>query len=214
MINNNMQFITIFEKQLAKFVGAKECVVVDSCSNAIFLSLFGLNSFGKNSTIELPKCTYISVPFACIRAGYDIKLVDKKWNYYYKIGKLPIYDCAVMFYKNMFKHRFKQNDLVCTSFQQKKILPIGKGGAIFLNSSKLANKLRRLAYDGRNYMSNMMDDDIANFGFHMNMTPEQASKGILLFNQLKPTFTNKKNNIPSYKSYRDLTSFSVFEDII
>ena len=57
----------MFEEEVATYTGAPYAVAVDSCSNAIFLSLMWNNV--KGFTISIPKKTYVSVPCSIINAG-------------------------------------------------------------------------------------------------------------------------------------------------
>jgi dTDP-4-amino-4,6-dideoxygalactose transaminase len=83
----------------------------------------------------------------------------------------------------------------CLSFQQKKRLAIGKGGAILLDDEEMYKTLRRMRHDGREThlttieeMEQSLDNII--LGYHMNMSPDEAAKGILLLNQLTDNYTN------------------------
>lgn len=213
MLNNNSEFITEFEKRLAEYTGAKDAVVVDSCSNALFLSL-------KISQKLYPKCeknqiipngTYVSVPQAMIRAGYNPVIKDIKWEGFYQIGSLPIIDSAQYFERGMCVENLKATKVkfVCVSFHEKKILNIGKGGAILTNNSKVANILRRMAFDGRDYTKGMMEDDISIMGYHMNMPPADAAKGLLLLNQL-PDENAFNGDWTCYKPLNELKYFRNF----
>lgn len=123
---NNNDFITLFEQRLSEYTGAPYVVLTDSCSNAIFLSLKYLqkNSYVPIQATELliPERTYISVPQAIINAGFTPIFNKKKWKGKYKIGNLPIYDCAVGFKENM----YKPGQYQCLSFQQRKLLELVK----------------------------------------------------------------------------------------
>ena len=61
------------------------------------------------------------------------------------------------------------------SFQAKKTLNIGKGGAILLNDYELYQKLNRLAWDGRDASIPVIQDTY-HHGYHMNMIPDDAAK--------------------------------------
>jgi dTDP-4-amino-4,6-dideoxygalactose transaminase len=200
---NNAHFIVEFEKRLAEYAGSKEAVVVDSCSNALFLSLFVLNTFAEKNH-KIPANTYISVPFAMINAGFNPIFEDIKWDGMYQLGTLPIIDGAVYFSRGM----YVKNSLHCLSFHEKKILKIGKGGAILTDDSQLATNLRRLAFDGRDYTKGMLEDDIEFYGYHMNMPPADAAKGLMLLNQISDKNPSCGNNT----TYRDLRTFKIFKN--
>lgn len=212
MLKNNANFIEIFEKRLAEYTGAEDAVVVDSCSNAIFLSLIMLKKLYPNDNrIEtIPNGNYVSVPQAMLRAGFAPIIKDIKWNGYYQIGDLPIIDSAQYFEKDMCKSQLKHKvvKFVCVSFHEKKILKIGKGGAILTNSKKTADVLRRLAFDGRDYRKGMMEDDVTMTGYHMNMSPADAAKGLLLLNQL----SGEKTHSGCSDDYKPLSELKYFKN--
>ena len=68
------------EKQLCEYTGAKYCVAVNSGTSAITLSCVIHNV----DEVEVPKDTYISVPFAIIHAGGKPKFVDLEWEGMYQ----------------------------------------------------------------------------------------------------------------------------------
>lgn len=173
---NNHKFIEVFEREISAYTGAPFVVLTDSCSNAVFLCL-------KSDPIALasiPRHTYVSVPMQLIHAGVDILYNDEEWVGMYNIGPTKIYDSAQRFTKDMYIKGTK----MCVSFQQKKILNIGKGGAILLDNRKEYLKLKRMAWDGRDASIPVSEDKDIILGYHMNMTPEAAAKGLLLLNQL------------------------------
>jgi len=75
-----------FEEIIAEYAGSKYAIAVDSCTNALFLSLkycYNKKDY-KGNTINVPKRTYVSVPMQIIHAGYNIKFIDKEWSGRYK----------------------------------------------------------------------------------------------------------------------------------
>lgn len=203
--NNNNDFILLFEQKLCEFTGAKFCVLTDSCSNALFLSLkyFKEKNNISNMKIEMPNRTYISVYNSVFNAGFSPILTDIKWEENYELSNTKIYDCAVGFKKNM----YKPNTFMCLSFQQKKALKIGKGGAILLDDEEAYTYLKRLCWDGRDSSIPLKHDKPLNVGFHMNMIPDDAAKGVLLLNQLTNEEIDK--NLLSYKNYVELSNFLI-----
>jgi len=200
MICNNYEFIDIFEKRVAKYAGSKYAIAVDSCSNALFLCLKYLKAKGK---ITIPNKTYLSVPMQIIHAGCDVKFEFSNWLGSYKLDPYPIVDAAQMFTKNM----YEKNTYYCLSFQASKILKIGKGGMILTNDKKSVQWFRRMSFDGRDRNKMVNIDRINMIGYHMNMIPEDAVKGLLLMNILP------KHNKPNggYLTYRDLSKMEVFK---
>ena len=200
---NNNDFIDLFEKRLKEYTGAKYVVLVSSCTNAIFLTLeyFKQYNVWPVQEVVIPNNTYVSVPKAILNAGFIPKFDKIKWKGSYQIGKLPLYDCAVGFVEKM----YMSGTFQCLSFQQKKALPIGKGGAILLDNKDAYKILKRMAHDGRN-SSISTADDLENIipGYHMYMSPDEAAKGILLLNQYKPS----KKDIGKYKEYPNISKIN------
>jgi dTDP-4-amino-4,6-dideoxygalactose transaminase len=203
--SNNNDFVELFEQKLCEYTGAPFAVAVDKCTNAILLSLEYFND--KSVVLSIPSQTYISVPMTLLNLGYKIIFEDKKWKGSYRIGKTCVYDYAVGFEKDM----YVSGQIQCLSFQQKKRLPIGKGGAILLDDENMYKKLKRMRHDGRDSsipVSKENPNDII-MGYHMYMSPDEAVKGILLMNQLTNTY-----NLGSYKDYPNLKSFPIFKDFM
>ncbi len=205
--NNNNDFIELFKHRLKEFSGAKYVVLTDSCSNAVFLCLKYLQKHSyipvQATELLIPEQTYISIPHAIKNAGFTPIFNKKKWKGKYKIGNLPIYDCAVGFKKDM----YKKGQFQCLSFQQKKAIGIGKGGAILLDNKEAYEILNRMAWDGRDSSIPVKDDNNLIHGYHMNMIPDDAVKGVLLLNQYK----FKKSDIKTYKDYPNISRMKYYE---
>lgn len=196
MITNNHYFIDLFEQRLREFTGAPYVVLVDSCTNAIFLSLMYLKRYKTvPDTLGIPAHTYIGVPQSIINAGLNVEFQDTYWVGEYILEGTPIFDAAVGFTRDMYV-----DGMVCLSFQQKKALPIGKGGAILLDDEHAYHTLKRMAWDGRD-ASKSVAEDIDNIipGYHMNMIPADAATGVLLLN----SYTEDK--IGMYSDYPDIS---------
>lgn len=179
---NNYDFLTLFEKRLSEFTGAPYVVLTDCCTNAIFLAF---KHFGNQySEIDIPAQTYISVPQILDLVGYIPIFKHIEWKESYEIGESNIFDYAVGFKENM----YVPGQVQCISFQQKKALPIGRGGAILLDNEEDYKALKQLGYDGRYDPSVHIskDPELSRVGFHMYMTPDNAAKGVILLNQLTP----------------------------
>lgn len=188
---NNNDFVELFESRLSEYTGAPHVVAVNCCTNAIFLSLIA-KGIDKEQSLVIPNQTYMSVPMTLINFGYNVKLKDYSWVGNYEVGNTSVFDYAVAFEKDM----FIPGQIQCLSFQQKKRLPIGKGGAILLDDKDLCHKLKRLRHDGRNSSMperNENPNDII-MGYHMYMSPDEAAKGTLLLNQLTDQYTIGSSN--------------------
>lgn len=202
-MTNNNDFTLMFEKRLSEFTGAPYVVLTDSCSNAIFLTLKYLQKHYyipiQETRLIIPKQTYISVPQQIIHAGFEPCFDDIKWKGGYQIGNFPLFDYAVGLKRNM----YKDGQFQCLSFQQKKALNIGKGGAILLNNKEAYETLKRMAHDGRDSSIPVHEDNNIILGWHMNMTPDDSVKGVLLLNQLSKE--KLKASIKSHKDYPDIS---------
>lgn len=213
-IENNLDFIKLFEDALCKYTGFKYAVCVDCCTNAILLSLVCLQIFNeiqKNDIIMLPKNTYLSVPMMLKNNGWKFQFVKNKWSESYELGNTKIVDAAVCFKENM-SLMFKDAKLICVSFQQKKRLSLDRGGAIFTNNIKYVNILKRLRHDGRNPYLTVQDEIKMNYndiicGYHCYMEPTKAALGINLLNQHTLL---RQYKLRSYKDYPDISKLSCF----
>jgi dTDP-4-amino-4,6-dideoxygalactose transaminase len=189
-----------FEKLVAEYAGSKYAVAVDSCTNAMFLCLKYLNAVGE---IEVPKRTYLSVPQLIIHAGCIPKFVDIEWEGTYILKPYPVVDSATRFTKGMYQKGTYQ----CLSFHIRKNLPIAKGGMILTDDKDAYDWFKEAEYEGRNRRvphDEMPEPTIC--GWNMYMPPEQAARGIILFNDIS-------DNVPdcggSYK-YADISKWGIF----
>jgi dTDP-4-amino-4,6-dideoxygalactose transaminase len=171
--------IEIFETKLAQYAGSRFAVVTDCASNALFLALNFRQASGE---VQIPARTYISVAMQVIHAGCVPRLVDIEWSGLYELSPWNIFDSAARFTKDMYVHG---DALQILSFQIKKRLPIGRGGAILTDSEEAYNWLKLATYDGRD-LSLPYDDPehVRMLGWHYYMTPEDAARGIWLMDRI------------------------------
>lgn len=192
--NDPRDIIDIFENKIAKFAGSNYCVLVDCCTHAIELSLRYLiykNEIKLHDVITIPNQTYISIYETIYNLNLTPKLEDKTWSGLYQLKDTRIYDSAVRFTENM----YIKNTLQCLSFQIKKILSIGRGGAILCNEKEEYDWLKLASYDGRDLTLPYTDQNhIKMFGFHYYMTPEDAARGIILMDKLTKINNDSGNN--------------------
>lgn len=215
IIENNLDFIQLFEEALCRYTGFNYAICVDCCTNALLLSLICLQMFNeiqKDKVILLPKQTYLSVPMMLKNNGWRFQFATNNWLESYELGDTKIFDAAVHFNENM---SLKYNDakMVCVSFQQKKRLSLERGGVIFTNNSKYIDLLKRLRHDGRNpYLTvkeeiTLKSDNIV-CGYHCYMEPVKAALGINLLNQHNLL---KHYEMHSYKDYPDISKLKCFK---
>ncbi len=197
--------VDMFEQKLALYTGSKFAVLTDSCSSALFLSLKLREAVGQ---ISIPCQTYVSVPMQIHHAGGLPKFEEISWSGQYELGTTGIWDSAGRFTKDMF---LSGGSIQCLSFQIKKRLPIGKGGAILTNSLEDYQRLKFMSYDGRNLKSPYTDKNhITGLGWHSYMTPEDAARGILLMDMLPEHNPDTMGS----SNYPDLRNWEVLVDAV
>jgi dTDP-4-amino-4,6-dideoxygalactose transaminase len=171
--------VDLFEAKLAKYAGSKYAVLTDSCTNAIFLCLKLKDISGQ---VEIPAQTYVSVPMQIFLAGATPVFREIEWTGLYQLGETGIWDSAARFTQGMY---VDPGALQCLSFQIKKRLPIGRGGAILTNDFEAYTKLKMMTYDGRDLKTPYTSKThVQGLGWHNYMTPEDAARGILLMDML------------------------------
>lgn len=168
----NFEVVSIFEDKIAEFFGSKYAIAVDSCTHGIELCL----RYTKETKINVPKRTYLSVPFLAEKIGLKREWRDDDWEEYYTLnyGDKRIIDAAVLWRKNS----YIPNTFMCISFQYQKHLSLGRGGIILLDNEVDYLSLKKMSYDGRLPNIPWRDQDIDTVGFHYYMTPETAQLGL------------------------------------
>ena len=159
-----------FEDQVASFFGAPHAVAVDSCTHGIEICL----RRNLPKYLEVPKRTYISIPFLARKLSLPLKWRDENWQDYYYLGDSNIIDAAVLWGKDT----YIPNTFMCLSFQFQKHLSLGRGGMILTDSQAAAEDLKKMSYDGRSPDTPWRDQDIDTMGYHYYMTPETAQLGL------------------------------------
>jgi hypothetical protein len=168
----NFEVVTTFENKISDFFGAPYAVAVDSCTHGLELCLRHTNE----TKINVPKRTYLSVPFLAEKIGLEREWRDDNWEKYYTInyGDKRIIDAAVLWEKNS----YIPNTFMCISFQYQKHLSLGRGGIILMDNESDYISLKKMSYDGRLPNIPWRDQDIDTVGFHYYMTPETAQLGL------------------------------------
>ena len=193
----------MFEEEVADYTGAKYAISVDNCTNAIFLVCKYLNV----SDVVIPSKTYLSVPQSIIHAGgnviFDRTKETNDWRGIYQLKPYPIYDSAKRFTSNM----YISNTFMCLSFHIKKHLKISKGGMILTDNEEAVKWFKKARYEGRSEKL-YHQDDIDMLGWNMYMTPQQASHGLSLMQNI----STHNDDLGENDGYRDLTEFTVFKN--
>jgi len=199
-----MSFETVknLEKKIAEFFGAPYAVAVDCCTHGIELCLRHQNF----SYIEVPKRTYISIPFLAKKLGITLKWKDENWEDYYYLTNhpsfTPIIDAAVLWKKDS----YISGTLMCLSFQFQKHLSLGRGGMILCDNKQDAIELKKMSYDGRHPDIPWREQNIETVGYHYYMTPETAQLGL-------DKFDNAVKTIPrqwTVADWPDVSKMKVF----
>lgn len=211
-MSNPFGIIEQFEQAICEYTGAPFCVAVNSCTNALFLSLkWFLNehepideeTFGR-ILVTIPKKTYVSVPMQIIIAGMEPTFRDTEWDGelwdgIYELEPLKIWDCARRFTGGM----YHAGQFMCPSFHWLKPLGIGHGGCILHDNPRADEWLRRSRFDGR--LPGEAAHEAKMIGYHCLTTPEIAAAGLVRISGLP------KNNPDSPKpEYPDLSLMRIF----
>lgn len=195
-----------FEEALAEYCGSKYAVAVESCTAALFLSLVATKEFGMypdKMNVSIPSRTYPGVACSIIHAGFKVQFVDAEWEGEYQLFPYNIWDAALRFKRGMY-HGGSQ----CISFHIKKLIPIGRGGAILTDNEDYAKWLRKARFDGRNPVP-LQEDNFDMLGWNVYMTPDQAARGL----QLMQALGNRElpDLIVAEQGYPDLSKFKVYQ---
>ncbi len=188
-----------FEDRVAEFAGSKYAIAVESGTAALFLSCV----YCKVKDVWIPKHTYPSVPCSIIHAGGRVHWTDQEWSGTYELAPYGIFDGALRFRRGMYR-----GGLHCLSFHIKKLVPIGRGGMI-LTDDPVADRWFRLArFDGRSPVP-LMEDNFTVLGYNMYMTPEQAAKGLQIFELTKNRVLSDLRT--EEQGYPDLSQYAIYQ---
>ena len=192
------EVVKTFESALAEYSGSKFAVSVESCTSALLLAC----AYLKVKKVTIPKRTYPSVPCSIIHAGGSVEFEELEWEGIYQLKPYPIYDGAKRFRRGM----YVPESFHCLSFHAKKILPIGRGGAILTDSKEAYDWFKIASFDGRHPGVTLAKDSFQMIGWNCYMTPEQAARGHLLLSMMPDFNADQKEDPP----YPDLSTFSIY----
>ena len=198
----SFEVVSEFEKRISQFFGSKFAVAVDSCTHGIELCL----RLTKETKINVPIRTYLSVPFLAEKMGLEREWRDEVWEDYYTLnyGDRRIIDAAVLWKKDS----YIPNTFMCISFQYQKHLSLGRGGIILLDDENDYQTLKKMSYDGRIPNVPWRDQDIDCVGYHYYMTPETALLGLEKLDDA----INTKPKKWVYTDWPDLTKMNIFKN--
>jgi dTDP-4-amino-4,6-dideoxygalactose transaminase len=174
------------EKKLAEYVGAKEVVLVDSCTSALFLSLkYEMMKAGKQLEVVMPSMTVPLAVNAAMEAGCKL-IFDTRTDWvgrYYSIRGTTVVDSAHELRRDQYlrmqtEEGWDDNLKLCFSFYPTKTIGSADGGAIATNDSEFARWCRSAATYGRNQSTkyqNSWDYDTEMVGYKRHYTNLQAA---------------------------------------
>jgi len=198
----NFEVVEQFEKEVAKFFGSPYAIAVDSCTHGIELCL----RYTKEKKINVPKRTYLSVPFLAEKLNISRVWRDENWEDYYTLnyGEKRIIDAAVLWRKDS----YVPNTFMCISFQYQKHLSLGRGGIILTDNEIDYSNLKKMSYDGRLPNVPWREQNINCVGFHYYMTPETAQSGL----DKLPQAIEKTPRKWVVTDWPDLTEMEIFKN--
>ena len=193
----SFKVVSDFENEVAHWFGAPYGVAVDCCTHGIELCL----RFKDASYVEVPKRTYLSVPFLADKLGIELKWRDETWVDYYKLGGTNIYDAAVLWKEDS----YIPGSFMCLSFQFQKHLSFGM---ILTDNQEAAIELKKMSYDGRHPFTPWREQNITTKGYHYYMAPETAANGL----KKLPEAIKTKPKQWVITDWPDLTQMEIFKN--
>lgn len=194
----NFNTVTEFENKIAEFFGAPYAIAVDSCTHGIELALRYTNTIH----INVPKHTYLSVPFLANKLNIELVWRDEDWvDYYYLTAN--VIDAAVLWKKDS----YIPNTFMGVSFQFQKHLSLGRGGILLTDNEEAAIKIKKMSYDGRLPNIPWREQNIEVYGYHYYMTPETAQLGL---DKLDAAINTQPKQWTT-KDWPDLTQMEIFK---
>lgn len=187
-----------FEEEIASFFGSPYAVTVDCCTHGIELCL----RYKDVKKMIVPVHTYISVPLLSKKLNIELEWKEEDWLDYYYIGDTNIIDAAVLWKKDS----YIPNTFMCVSFQFRKHLSLGRGGAILCDNLEDYKMLKRMSYDGRVPDIPWAEQNIKIMGYHYYMTPETAKLGLEKLEQAKNS-TPKQWTLQDWPDLRNMEIF-------
>ena len=129
---------------------------------------------------------------------------DHPWKDWYALGNTNIIDGANHWTQN----GYIKNTFLCISFQFKKPLSLGRGGAILCDSQEDYMALKKMTHDGRDPTSNKQwkEHNIESIGYHYYMTPETAALGS---KKLQSAIRKERQGSENYPYLPDMKIFNL-----
>ena len=195
-----MKYVAEFESLVSEYFGAPYGIAVDCCTHGIELCLRLRN----DDYVSCPNHTYLSIPMTFEKLNLNWNFKNKQWEEFYLIDNTNIIDAAVLLRENS----YISGTFMVLSFQFKKHLNLSRGGMILTDDWNSVKKLKAMRYDGREYESPWVEQNIKTFGYHYYMTPETAEVGINKFYEIKDVVPKKW----SWRDYPNISKMEVFHE--
>tara|TARA_R110002012_G_scaffold162022_2_gene324298 strand:+ start:13065 stop:13661 length:597 start_codon:yes stop_codon:yes gene_type:complete len=196
----SFQPVKEFEIKVAEYFGAKHAIAVDCCTHGLELCI----RYKKAKTIQVPKRTYISIPFLASKLNINLQWKDENWKDYYYLTH-NIIDAAVLWQRDSYIPK----TFMCLSFQFQKHLSLGRGGMILTDNEHAAKELKKMTYDGRLPDVPWREQNIDTMGYHYYMTPETAQNGL---DKLSDAIDSEPRQWVT-NDWPDLTQMKIFKNI-
>lgn len=194
----SFKLVEDFENKVAEFFGSPYAIAVDSCTHGVELCLRHCNV----KSINVPKHTYISIPFLAKKLNIGLCWRDQKWKDYYYLS-YSVIDAAVLWKQNSYIPK----TFMSISFQYQKHLSLGRGGMILTDNKDSYHTLKKMVYDGRLPNIPWKEQNISEMGYHYYMTPETAQIGL---NKL-PDAIERQPRQWTINDWPDLTQMNIFK---
>lgn len=182
------------EKDFCRYVGSRYAIGVDSCTNALFLSL-KYAGIGPGDIVSMPSLTFSSPASVVMHCGADINFEDESYvgqAYYLKNNRpFKIVDSAHQVERGIY--RDFDNSMMCFSFYPTKQISSAEGGMICTNDHFAMEWLEKARWNGRKGGGYVYSVDIP--GWKMNMTDIQAAIAFVQLYKLDEMNAKRKSII-------------------
>lgn len=212
-INEHVQ-VREFEKEFAKFVGAKYCVMCTSGSMALYMALMAVQpTFPSSMPTRVPTYMGIFVAHALKQAGImapriiDVEengLTDETASVFYVHANGRVRDDPSIFLEDCCQaiHHHTKGSISCYSFAPTKHMSTGQGGAVCTDDKDVYEELVGVKDHGRKERAQLkpVNNIFTKWGTNLKMTEFQAGFGRA---QLKKLPKRLERFQEIYRIYRD-----------
>jgi dTDP-4-amino-4,6-dideoxygalactose transaminase len=220
-MGNAFDVVRQFERELCNYTGAPYAVTTTSCTAALLLAVAWrlrnqpMTDEGpevieyRPTPVEIPKRTYIGVPYAIRAAGGRPTFRDEDWKGAYELKPLQVWDSARWFTEGLYCNLSSaglREPMVCCSFHWQKTLGIQQGGCVLHDDPEADAWLRRARFDGRaEGVPPSKDNFTLPMAWHAYMSPETAAAGLVRLAHLP-----EHNEPLPNDDYPDLSKMGIF----